>query len=208
MTSLKLAFSAAFVAAMGFMTLVPAPARAAVCSAAEAGAVVTNIGCQVGTTNNDFLGPTPAGFQVNLDSMFGITTWDSAGKDEFGVGASSGNQNIGLSISFNGSATGGSWSINSNVFSLWQNVMLVLKGPAGGTTQPNYIGYLLDSTSGTFTTPFFNLRNGNGQGVSHITAYVSGPVNEIPVPAALPLLLTALGGLGLIARRRRRAAAS
>lgn len=65
------------------------------------------------------------------------------------------------------------------------------------------MGYLLNgsATSGTYSTPFVNASNGNPKEISHITVYVANPV---PVPAALPLLISALGGPGFLTLRRKR----
>lgn len=46
---------------------------------------------------------------------------------------------------------------------------------------------------------------GTGSGLSHITQF--GP-SAVPIPAALPLLLTGLGGIGWLARRRARKTAA
>lgn len=48
-----------------------------------------------------------------------------------------------------------------------------------------------------------NWTTGNGKQISHITIYDTEPARVIPIPAALPLFLTALAGAGLLARRRR-----
>jgi hypothetical protein len=45
---------------------------------------------------------------------------------------------------------------------------------------------------------------GSGSGLSHYTEW---GMSEVPLPAALPMFLLALGGLGFVGRRRRQAAA-
>lgn len=68
-----------------------------------------------------------------------------------------------------------------------------------GTT-PN-VGVLVN-TAGVAQEYWFE-QLADGSGLSHISDY--GEVAPIPVPAAGILLITALGGLGVAARRRRKA---
>ena len=42
--------------------------------------VTPSTGCEIGGTNNDFLGSDPTLFQVNVDAMFGFNDWQFAGK--------------------------------------------------------------------------------------------------------------------------------
>ena len=178
-------------------------AQAATCSSGALGAVSGSVACDAGSTNND--NPLPG--QVNADMLHGIDTWEYAGKVDFGGMIEAGDVDIGFAIGggTGGDVQNGTWSIDANAWSLYSNIMIVIKGGAGGNTQTTYVGYLLDgvSTSGTYTTPFFNPANMNPKDISHITAYVATPV---PVPAALPLFLTALAATGWVARRRRETA--
>lgn len=159
--------------------------------------VTPSVGCQVGSTNNDFVGgPNSAGYQVNVDSMFGINTWLFAGKD---------NEGLNISPEFPGtSKTSGTWDISSFIQPNWTNIMLVLKGGAGNNTQPNYVGYLLDGTSGDWMTPFFTATGreaGNPKDVSHISLYyTTGDTTSVPTPALLPGLI----GMGFAAWRKRK----
>lgn len=59
--------------------------------------------------------------------------------------------------------------------------------------------------SGQYTITLAAFRAGASVGSTSINVIVDAPA-PIPLPAALPLLVSALGGLGLFARRRRRAA--
>ena len=60
-----------------------------------------------------------------------------------------------------------------------------------GTFNPNNIGYVDNvEISGTLADATYDFE----------------AVTPVPVPAALPLLLAGLGGLGLAARRKRKAA--
>jgi len=61
----------------------------------------------------------------------------------------------------------------------------------------------LSVQGGLYATPI-NPKNGKNSGLSHLTFYNSEPPVVIPVPAAGVLLITALGGLGFAARRRRK----
>lgn len=73
---------------------------------------------------------------------------------------------------------------------------------SAGDASTNYTeDCLLDATPLTS----FDWSTATGQGISHISFYDSG-ATPIPVPAAGLLLITALGGLGFAARRRRKAA--
>ena len=42
--------------------------------------VTPNSGCELGSTFNDSLGSDPALLQVNVDTMFGFSDWEFAGK--------------------------------------------------------------------------------------------------------------------------------
>lgn len=154
------------------------------------GKVTANAGCAVGSTNNDTLNPT---LQVNDDGFFGLTDWQFAGK----VIENASGIDIGLSIT--GTTLSGTWSID-DVWATYDSIMLVFKD--GNGLPANFVGYLLVSgdTAGNYMTPFSNTINGNPKNISHISAYVS--TSAVPIPAALPLLLTALAGLGFIGRRK------
>lgn len=68
---------------------------------------------------------------------------------------------------------------------------------------------VLSSISGFFQFDFVATGAG-GSPNSRLAVNIAGanvPVNAVPVPAALPLLLTGIAGLGFVARRRKAAAA-
>lgn len=190
---------------------------AAVCSADISLDVIgdlsgSNSGCQVGTTNNDE-------GQVNLDNMFTYNDWIFAGRDN-GLDGQEGTTSIPINLVLTGGTLAGTWSINSTIFSLYEMVMLVFKD--GNGIPPNYVGYLFDifdGTTGTYSSPFANSVNGNPKEISHVSVYVRGvgacpsgncspPVGEVPLPAGILLLISALGGLGFLARFRKAGAAA
>jgi hypothetical protein len=63
-----------------------------------------------------------------------------------------------------------------------------------------YTAYLLTSTSGSYSSPFFNTGNGNQVGYLTLRAYVT------PLPGALPLYGTVVGLVALMRWRKRRMA--
>ncbi|NNF66590.1 MAG: hypothetical protein HKM98_03680 [Gammaproteobacteria bacterium] len=189
--------------ALGTLLTVASTAQAASCSPGAAGAVSGSVACDAGSQNND--NPLPE--QVNADMIHGISDWEYAGKVEFGDSIEAGDVDIGFMIGggTGGDTQNGTWSIDSNAWSLYSNIMIVLKNGVGNNTQENYVGYLLDgvTTSGTYTTPFFNDGNMNPKDISHITLYVADAV--VPVPAALPLFISALGASAWFGRKKRSA---
>ncbi len=169
-----------------------------------------NLGCELGTVNNDFvpggISTTPnLNHQVNKDSMFGFSDWLFAGKDE----EEPGSDFLNISSTFPANLLSGDYNLNSIVQPTWTDVMLVLKGPAGGPISPNnYVGYLLAKDSnggwaGTWKSPFNN-SNGpqpNPADVSHISLYYRGQVEVIPTPAAV---LPGLIGMGAAVFRKKK----
>lgn len=160
------------------------------CSASYASNVVTNGGCELGTTNNDFVSNP---LQVNQDSLFGYTDWNFLQKDL--------ETNTDLDF-LTGNRISGTFDISAFVQPSWTDVMLVFKGGGGNITPDKYVGYLLNSLTGSWTTPFSNARNGNPAEVSHVSLYYRTGT-PIPTPALLPGLI----GMGLAAMRKKKQAA-
>lgn len=167
-------------------------AQAAPVCAAAYSASVSSAACELGSTNNDSLA------QVNIDAMFGFSDWLFDAKDDDLDGVNAGPNS--LSLTLIGDVLSGTWSIASNAFSIYSDIMLVFKD---GNGSPNtYVGYLLNSTSGGYTTPFTNPANGNPKDISHVSIYVRGNGTTIvSEPAMLGLL--SLGLLSLVIARRR-----
>jgi len=94
----------------------------------------------------------------------------------------------------------GNWSVTN-----WDGVgqaMLVLKG---GDSFAAYLLNILAGTNGQWSTQALEVgQNFNQPEISHVSLYTTPA--PIPLPAAGFLLIGALGGLGLAARRRRRGA--
>jgi hypothetical protein len=176
----------------------------------------TNSGCELGSTDND--NPPPRPGRVNADTMFNFADWLWAGTDN-GLNGVDEPGTVNIALALTGDTKEGDWSISSTVFNVYEMVMLVFKGSNAPDTIPDsYVGYLLksvDGTSGTYVTPFS--KDGKLQDISHVSAYVRGvgscpsgncSPTEVPLPAGILLLISALGGLGFLARFRKAGAAA
>jgi len=132
---------------------------------------------------------------------------------------------FGWTFASSSSTSSGSWSYEpgvddpgvkywaakgGNFFNLFWTVNETATEGGGACTGDNLytlacLSEALTVTSGDYVTPI-NSQNGQNFGLSHLTFYNSEPPVVIPLPAGGLLLITALGGLGIAARRRRKAA--
>ena len=170
------------------------------------------VDCTVSDEFENDAPPPPPAIVNTAPGFFDITNWLFGGK----IGANAGYEGTGTKIDDEDGAIGGlsgTYDITASGADTWQNIMLVFKDGDGTTL----VGYLLDSLSGTWQSPFvlalFPEASGNNtKDVSHISVYytecppgrVCGvPVGEVPLPAGILLLISALGGLGFLARFRK-----
>ena len=117
------------------------------------------------------------------DPLFGMTGWTLAAKNDGPDGT--------LDVTFITAPVNddksGDWTISS--IAGFDKVAIILKAGDG-------LGaFLVTETSGEWAST---------KGLSHASIYTIGDAIAVPVPAALPLLLTALGGLAFASRRRRK----
>jgi hypothetical protein len=158
---------------------------------------------------------------VNADlGFFDITNWILGGK--LGDNGDPGYEGTGTEVDDDTGQIGGqsgTYDFSAAFETTWDEIMLVFKDGNGTTL----VGYLLNNgvLSGSWATPFLNppfSAPGNGsKDVSHISVYYTEcppgrfcgiPVGEVPLPAGILLLISALGGLGFLARFRKTGAAA
>jgi hypothetical protein len=123
------------------------------------GATPGSPGCQIAdSADQDFLNTHP--LTVNAEQFFGFTDWVFGGKLEDGPTSDPNS----LQVAGTGEGQSGNWSVNlPNALSQYSNIMMIFKSGNG----TRLVGYLLNATSGTWTSPFeeppFNFP-GNGRG--------------------------------------------
>lgn len=160
------------------------------------------IACTISDAEQDFLNTDP--ITVNdPPGFFNETNWVFGGK-------------IGVNTGYNGEGEGvsGTYDVTGVVNTALTKVLAVFKDGNGTTL----VGYLLDPVnglSGDWSSPFveppFDFPGSSPKDVSHISIYTAdcpegsfgcGPsTSPVPVPAGLPLMLTAMG-IGVYMRKR------
>ena len=166
-----------------------------------AGNLVINAGCQLGTNNND------SQAQVNADNLFGFGDWVFDARDNDLNGVDTGTNSVGFSLL--GGLISGTWSVNATAFSIFTDIMIVFKSGSG---MPGvFVGYLLNSTSGSYMSPFINTNPDpyKLKQISHVSLYARGsgtpptsPPPSVPEPGTLALYGLGLAGLGVMRRRK------
>jgi hypothetical protein len=184
MTSLRLS-----VAAIGFATLLAAPASAVTCGNVTYGLIQDGTAlagvCSPGTGSlgND----TPT--NVNAVSPGGISSWILADKSDGGGDQSA---TFALPVPASGQTT---WAVLNP--DNYPSILVTLK-------QGNsFAAFVLDMTkalSGTWST---SGPGGSSNDLSHGSVFVDGTPAPIPVPAAGLLLASAIGGIAVLRRRKR-----
>lgn len=103
-----------------------ASAATSLCDATTASKLTINSGCELGSADND--NPLPG--QVNSDEFFGYDNWEYLAKDEDLAIASvdDGTNPINFAIGV------GSWSVSGDAYNVYDQLMIVLKGPNGDDT--------------------------------------------------------------------------
>lgn len=129
----------------------------------------------------------------NLDGLFGLTGWNELFKLNGGSGTA-GADGIELTVSDNND--GKSWMINS--FGDLESVMFIMKGG------PSFSAFLMNTSILSGSWDNLSMFNGGGRNadLSHWSVYATSNPAPIPLPAAGVLLITALGGLAAMRRRR------
>ncbi|MFV0474145.1 MAG: VPLPA-CTERM sorting domain-containing protein [Pikeienuella sp.] len=167
------------------------------------GADKTAASCFRGTTVAD--ARESGALQVNVDQAFGFSDWGFAGAST-GADKALMIADLGFAKINDNASRRGDFALDQTAFGRWSNVMLVLANTESANTGQNYLAYLLSpalAASGTYFTPFYSPTNFVKPGeISQFSVYVRNPVAAVPVPAALPLLLAGLAGLGFAARRK------
>jgi len=142
-----------------------------------------------GNQGND---PGPGGgFQIGSD-FFGFTAkvdFEDSGKVLSG-------ENIGLDADMN-MPNPGTWSFTQGAMG-GNPFLIVLKQ----SNNPGYAVWLFDGASAASFSGTWSVAWSNTNDISHLSVY--GNPSPIPLPAGGLLLITALGGLGFAARRRRK----
>lgn len=178
-------------------------AIAATCTATEA-SKVTPLDGGASPNCQTFSGNDSEGVLNGL-TLFGFDDWSLLARDNAGTGGW-GTPDSGDSTAFSltntvfdgdGEPVSGDWTINDISFG---DYVFVVKA------SNEFFAYLIDGFAGTFASAAVN-NKGKTQAISHISVYARGSSGSspVPVPAALPLMLSGVGVLGMLRLRRRTA---
>lgn len=217
----------AMIAGMGLSFAAASTASAAtVCSSGNPVDVTGYVTASVGSVDGCLLTTIANDDASNVDGLFGVADWQSSGgtidKIETPNPGTSGFLTIADDPAAGSTAVSGLWTIAAGFFDVYETALLIFKD-GNGADPATVIGFQISGNnvsgaSGTYTTMFYNAGTTTlkSDGVSHVTLYggmcpagdtTCGPVGgTIPLPAGLPLLLSAIGIGGLLARRKRKAA--
>ena len=141
---------------------------------------------------------------VTTTGLFGVNNWQFLSKvDTISGGAVSSGYIQGVNA-----AQSGSFSIvdNSNYLSsAFSYLMVILKaGSANGSSGGGSAAYLIDVSAAAVGWTTLNVLS--GKDLSNVALY--GIPAAVPVPAGMGLLIAAVAGFGVAARRKRRAMAA
>ena len=177
---------------------------AAFCAIAGSAQAVTT-GTHIGNFSGNDECPAPGGGKsavAALGGSFCIAKFDLAddGKGEQGSNSALSGLNLLDNFTLTGAGTpSGTFSFNDQAEGIAITHM-ILKASNGFA-----VFDLNGATSGDWmTTPDLVNGSGAGRNISHLSFFgaASGVVPSIPAPAALPMLIAAMGGLALMTQRR------
>ena len=202
-----------------FGTIAAAAVGALMWSAAPSSAATVTLGsCVVSSTLDvtGYVSPTSSCF-----SLPGLSDGDTAKltdlNDTLINGATGGWASLGKFPGSGGSNTNwaldddtsplkaGDWDIFAAASSVYGEFMMIFKSGQDRNTDPAaFVGYIMDGTSGTWTSPLLkDDGSGDQRDLSNVELFArGGSVPVVPLPASGLLLIAGLGGLAAMRRRK------